>query len=161
MLVHVLSGWLASSYLIRRAFLQHIRWRVSVESVISERVLAISHEEMVRLLHGCLFVLQIRHWYWNWKVLSKSEYHYYHQGRKWNMPDFWNRDNHSILSLEFIGSFEAADFSFTNLFFPPSRISLLPSGRSLCCLPYFAPTASRKKRAAKKHPLCLERNAKH
>ena len=37
MIVHVLSGWLASSYPIRRAFLQHISWRVSVESVINKR----------------------------------------------------------------------------------------------------------------------------
>ena len=55
-----------------------------------------------------------------------------------------------ILSLKFISSFEAATFSFTNLFFPPSRFSLLSSGNSVCCLPHFAPTASRKKRAAKK-----------
>ena len=25
-----------------------------------------------------------------------SEYHFYYQGRKWNMPDFWNRLNHSL-----------------------------------------------------------------
>ena len=53
-----------------------------------------------------------------------------------------------ILSLKFIGSFEAAAFSFTNMFFPPSRLSLLYSGRSLCCISHFAPTAS--KRAAEK-----------
>ena len=35
------------------------------------------------------------------------------------------------------------------LFFPPSGFSLLSSGCSLCCLPQFAPTASRKTRAAK------------
>ena len=28
--------------------------------------------------------------------LSTSEYQYYCQGRKWNMPDFWNRHNHSL-----------------------------------------------------------------
>ena len=55
-----------------------------------------------------------------------------------------------ILSLTFISSFEAATFSFTNLFSPPSRFSLLYSGCSLCCLPHFAPRASRKKRAAKR-----------
>ena len=54
-----------------------------------------------------------------------------------------------ILSLKFIGSFEAAAFSPTHLFFPPSRFSLLSSGRSLCCLPHFAPTSSRKKWVAK------------
>ena len=55
-----------------------------------------------------------------------------------------------ILSLKFIGSFEAAAFSVTNFFFPPGRSSLLSSHHSLCCLPHFAPTPSRKKRAAKK-----------
>ena len=53
-----------------------------------------------------------------------------------------------ILSLKFIGSFEAAAFSFTNLFFPPSHFSLLSSGHSLCCLPQFALTASRKTRTS-------------
>ena len=37
MMVHVLPGWLVSSYPIRRDFLQHISWRVSVKSVINER----------------------------------------------------------------------------------------------------------------------------
>ena len=37
MIVRILSGWLASSYPIRRALLQHINWRVSVESVMNER----------------------------------------------------------------------------------------------------------------------------
>ena len=65
-----------------------------------------------------------------------------------------------MLSLKFIGSFEAAVFSFTNLFFLPSRFSLLSSSRSLCCLSHFFPTASRKKRAGK-NSLSLERNAKY
>ena len=55
-----------------------------------------------------------------------------------------------ILSLKFIGSFEAAVFSFTNLFFLPSHFSLLSSGRSLCCLPHFASTALRKKTSSQK-----------
>ena len=55
-----------------------------------------------------------------------------------------------ILSLKFISSFEAATFSFINLFFPPSHFSLLSSSHSLCCLPHFASTASRKKGKAKK-----------
>ena len=55
-----------------------------------------------------------------------------------------------ILSLKFISSFEADMFSFTNLFFPPSCFSLLSCSCSLCCLSSFAPTASRKKRAAKR-----------
>ena len=61
-----------------------------------------------------------------------------------------------ILSLKFISSFEAAAFSFTNLFFLPSRFSLLSCSHSLCCLPHLvptAPTASRKKWAAKFSPL--------
>ena len=37
MIVDVLSGWLASSYPIRLAFLKHISWRVSVESAINKR----------------------------------------------------------------------------------------------------------------------------
>ena len=37
MIVHVLSGWPTSSYPIRRALVQHISQRVSVESVINER----------------------------------------------------------------------------------------------------------------------------
>ena len=45
-------------------------------------------------------------------LLSTSEYHYYYQGRKWNVPDFWN--SIIILSLP--------HFLFTNLFFPPSRL---------------------------------------
>ena len=52
-------------------------------------------------------------------------------------------------ALKFIGSFQAATFSFTNLFFPPSHFSLLSSGHTLCCLPQFAPTASRKHKQQK------------
>ena len=36
MILHVLSGWLASSYPIQRAFLPHISLRVSDESVINK-----------------------------------------------------------------------------------------------------------------------------
>ena len=122
---------------------------------INERVLAIPHEGMARLLHGCLFILQIRQWYCTWNAVSSiKNYFYQHQ----NITIIIKGESEAcpiseiaiiILSLEFIGSFEAAAFSFTGLFFPPSRLSLLSSGRSLCCLPHFAPTASRKKRAAK------------
>ena len=104
MIVHVLSGWLASSYPIRRAFLQHISWRVSFESVINEKVLAISHEGMARLLYGCLFILpstavilDLKGFLINQKLfLSTSEYHHYYQVRIWNMPDFWNCHNNSL-----------------------------------------------------------------
>ena len=115
-----------------------------------------SHEGMARLLHGCWFILQIRQWYWTWKVfLSIKNYFYQHQ----SITIIFKRESETfpiskiaiiILSLKFIGSFEAAAFSFTNLFFPPNHFSLLSSGRSLCCLPHCFPTASRKKRAAKK-----------
>ena len=65
-----------------------------------------------------------------------------------------------ILSLKFIGSFEAAAFSFANLFFLPSHFSLLSSSHSLCCLPQFAPTDSRKNEQ-RKNSLDFERNTKH
>ena len=101
MIVHVLSGWLGSSYPIRCAFLQHISWRVSIESVINKRKSSchfhcISHEGMARLLYGCLFILpntavilDLKGLLINQKLfLSTSEYHHYYQGRKWNMPEF-------------------------------------------------------------------------
>ena len=46
--------------------------------------------------------------------------------------------------------------------FPPSRFSLLSSGRSLCFLPHFVSTASRNKREAKKiiSTLSAMRNAR-
>ena len=88
--------------------------------------------------------------------LSTSEYHFYYQGRKWNVTCQISEIAIIILSLKFISSFEAAAFSFTNLFFLPSRFSLLSCSHSLCCLPHLvptAPTASRKKWAAKFSPL--------
>ena len=84
-----------------------------------------------------------------------------YQGRKWNMPDFGNRYLTIIVSLKFISSFEAVTFSFTNLLFPPSHFSLLSSSHSLCCLPHFASTASRKKTSSQKNSLHFEHNAKH
>ena len=62
--------------------------------------------------------------------------------------------------LLFIGSIKAVAFSFTNLFFPPIHLNLLSSGRFLCCLPHFAPTPLRKKRAAKKILSAFESNPK-
>ena len=121
MIVHVLSGWPASSYPIRRAFLQHTSLRVSVRSnlsLINERVVAISPEGMARLLYGCLFILHIRQWYWTWKAfLSIKNYFYQHQ----NITIIIKGECETcpiseialiILSLTFIGSFEAAAFSF-------------------------------------------------
>ena len=111
---------------------------------------------MARLLHGCLFILQIRQWYWTWKAfLSIKNYFYQHQ----NITIIIKGESETcpiseiaiiIVSLKFIGSFEAAVFSFTNLFFLPSHFSLLSSGRPLCCLPHFAPTASREKNEQQK-----------
>ena len=40
------------------------------------------------------------------------------------MPDFWNHHNHFLSKV--------AAFYFTDLFFPPSRLSLLSSDGSLC-----------------------------
>ena len=96
-------------------------------------------------------ILDLKSFLINQKLfLSTSEYYYYYQGRKWNMSDFWNRNNHIILSLKFIGSFGAVTFSFTNLFFPPSRFSLLSSGRSLCCLPILLQQLQEKNERQKK-----------
>ena len=75
------------------------------------------------------------------------------------MPEFLKSPYNSlskvyrfILSCRFV-------FLVLNLIFPPSRISLLSSGRSLWYLPHFAPTTSRKKTSSQKYS--LERNAKH
>ena len=73
---------------------------------------------------------------------------WYYQGKKWNMPDFWNRHNHCLSKVyRLIWSWV---FSFTNLFFPPYHFSLLSSSRSHCCLPHFASTALRKKASSQK-----------
>ena len=144
--VHVLSFWLASSYPIRCTFPQQNSWRVSVESAINnQRVLAISHEGMARWPHGCLFILQIRQRYWTWKAFLSITTIIKGEKETCQISEIAR----IIFSLKFIGSFEAATFSFTNLFFSPNHFSLLSGGRSLCCLPHFAPTVSRTKRAAK------------
>ena len=68
-------------------------------------------------------------------LLSTSKYHYYIiKGESETCPI--SEIAMIIVSLKFIGSFEAVAFSFTNSFFPPSHFSLLSSGRSLCCLPH-------------------------
>ena len=111
---------------------------------------------MARLLHKCLFILQIRqcYWTWNWKVFSwiknciKIRISLFIKGESEICPIF--EIAIIVLSLKFISLFEAAAFSITNLFFPPSRFSLFSSDRSLCCLPHFAPTASRKKKTSSK-----------
>ena len=126
-------------------------------SKITERVLSISHEGMARLLCGCLFILQIRQWHWTWKAfLSIKNYFYQHQNIAIIIKGECDRCPISdvaviIFPLKFVGSFGAATFSFTNFFFPPNRFSLLYSGRSLCCLLHFTPTASRKKTSSPKN----------
>ena len=107
---------------------------------------------MARLLYGCLFILRNAAVTLDWKAfLSVKNYFYQHQnitiiikGEGETCPNFWNR--HIILSLKFIGSWSCRFvFLVLNLIFPPSRFSVLSSSRSLCYLPHFAPTASRKK----------------
>ena len=97
MIVHVLSGWIASSYPIQHAFLQHISWRVSVESVVNKRKSSchfawrngsIAVWMFVRPsecgsdigLKGFLIIQKL--------FLSTSEYHHYYRGWRWNMPEF-------------------------------------------------------------------------
>ena len=105
MIVHVLSGWLASSYPIRRALFQHSSWRVSVESAINKRKSSCHSAWRNGSIATWMFVhptntaviLDLKCCLINQKLfLSISEYHYYYQGRKWSMPDFWNRHNHSL-----------------------------------------------------------------
>ena len=107
MIAHVLSGWLASSYPIRRAFLQHISWRVSVESVINKRKSS-CHRRMKEWLDCWMFVhpteyggdIGLKGFLISQKLflssLSTSEYHHYYQGGKWNMPEFLKPPNNSL-----------------------------------------------------------------
>ena len=96
-----------------------------------------------------------RQWYWTWKaLLSIKNYFYQHQnitiiikGQSKTCPI--SEIAIIILSPTSSLSFQAAAFSFTNLFFPSSRFRLLSSVRSLCCLPHLAPTALRKKKTKK------------
>ena len=69
--------------------------------------------------------------------LSTSEYHYYYQGRKWNMPDFWNCHSHSLSNV-FSVHLKLLRSPLLTCFFLPSCFSLLSSGS------HFAPTALRK-----------------
>ena len=105
MIAHVLSGWLASSYPIPHAFLQNIGKRVFIKSVTHKwnsschfawrngsialwMVVHASNTAVILDLKGFLINQNL--------VLSTSEYHYNYQGRKWNVPDFSNRHNHSL-----------------------------------------------------------------
>ena len=105
MLVHVLSGWLASSYRIRRAFLQHISWRVSVESVINKRKSSCHFAWRNGSIAVWMFVhpteyggdIGLKGFLISQKVfLSTSEYHHYYQGGKWNVPEFLKSPYNSL-----------------------------------------------------------------
>ena len=161
---NVLSGWLASSYRIRPAFLQHISWRVSVRSVINKQKRSCHFAWRNGSIAVWTFVHPTEYgWTLDWKAfLSVKNYFYQHQnitviikGEGETCPNFWNRTLshnaetkdyarptshsvrgwtgknkafcspgtqnsrrvikvycHIILSLEFIGSFEAAALSF-------------------------------------------------
>ena len=113
MIVHVLSGWLASSYPIRRAFLQHISWGVSVESVINKRKSSCHFAWRNGTIAVWMFVhpteyggdIGLKGFLISQKLfLSTSEYHHYYQGRKWNMPEYLKSPYNSL--SKFIGSFE-------------------------------------------------------
>ena len=154
MIVHVFSGWLASSYPIRRAFLQHISWRVSVESVINKRKISCHFARRNGSIAVWMFVhptecgvdIGLKGFLISQKLfLSTSEYHHYFQGGRWNIPEFLKLLYNSLSKVyRFIWSCRFV-FLVLNLIFPPSCFSLLSSGHSLCYLPHFAPTASRKK----------------
>ena len=92
--------------------------------------------------------------------LSTSEYHYYVIKRESETYPI-SEIAMTIVSLKFIGSFEVAAFSFTNLIFPPSHFGLLSGGRSLCYLPHFCSNSFKKKTSSQKISLRFERNAKH
>ena len=99
-------------------------------SVINKRksFLAISHEGMARLLYGCLFSdIGVERLSYQSKIISiKIIISLIIKGE--SETSSISEITIIILSRKFIDSFEAAAFSFTNLFFPPSRLSLLSSG---------------------------------
>ena len=86
-----LSGWFASSYPIQRAFLQHISWRVSVESVINIRKSSCHFTWRDGSIGAWMFVhpteygsdTGLKGYLISQKLfLSTSEYHHYYQGSK-------------------------------------------------------------------------------
>ena len=106
MIVHVLSGWFASSYPIRRAFLQHISWRVSVESVINKRKSSCHFAWRNGSIAVRMFVhpteydgdIGLKVFLISQKLfLSTSEYHHlYYQGGRWNIPEFLKSPYNSL-----------------------------------------------------------------
>ena len=105
MIVHVLSVWLASSYWIRCAFLQHISWRVSVESVINKRKSSCHFAWRNGSIAVWMFVypteygggIGLKGFLISQKLfLSTSEYHHYYQGGRWNVPEFLKSPYNSL-----------------------------------------------------------------
>ena len=131
-------------------------------SWINKRVLAILHEGISRWMFvhptNTAVILDLKGFLINQLFLSTSEYHFYYQGGKRNMP--FSEIVIIILSIKLFGSFEAAAISLTNLFFPPSRFSLLSSNHSQCCLPHLVQQLQ-EKNEQQKNSLCFKRNAKH
>ena len=114
MIVHVLSGWLASSYPIRSVFLQHISWN----TIIKREFLPFRMKEWL-----------------NWCMDACSSYKYGSNIGLERLIKKYFCQHHNItiiikgesetcpiseiaIIILFIGSFEAEAFSFTNLFFP-------------------------------------------
>ena len=144
-IVHVLSGWLASFYLVRRVLLKHISRRISVKSAINKRKSSCHFTWRNGSIAAWMFVhptnmaeiLNLKGLLINQKLfLSTSEYHYYFQGRKWNMPDFWNRHDHSFSKVCFLAIVLFVAF--------PILLQQL-----------------QEKTSRKKNSLCFQRNAKH
>ena len=142
MIVHVLSGWLASSYPIRHTFLQHIyiSWRVSVKSVINKRKSSCHFAWRNGSIAVWMFVhlteyggdIGLKGFLISQKLfLSTSEYHHYYQGRKWNMPEFLKSPYNSLSKVYRFIFRSCRVFLLLNLIFPPSRFSLLSSCPSL------------------------------
>ena len=123
MIVHALSGWLASSYPIRRALLQHINWRVPVESVMNERKSSCHFAWR----NGSIAVWIFVHPTENGSDIGLERLPYKSQSKiisiNIRISPLLSRMKvkHAriseitilILSLKFIGSFEAAAFSIT------------------------------------------------
>ena len=94
MRIHVLSGWLASSYPIRRAFLQ----RIGLPFRIKEKLdCCMDVCSSYRVRYGSDII-------WTWKAfLSIKNYFYQRQniaifikGESETCPDFWNRHNNFL-----------------------------------------------------------------
>ena len=124
MIVHVLSGWLASFYPIRRAFLQHISWRVSVQSVINKRKRSSHFAWRNGSIAAWMFVhpteyggdIGLKGFLISQKLFSINIRisPLLSRGKAETCPNIWNR--HIILPLKFIGSFKLPLFLFSTEF---------------------------------------------